>query len=80
MKEELRKVELACREESHVTESDWDSLFKGEWKEEPKEALKCHMKCVMEKQGQWKNGAFDENAAKNYLQDIPALKDRSYLL
>ncbi|XP_065369288.1 general odorant-binding protein 56h [Calliphora vicina] len=80
MKEELRKVEMACRQESQVTEADWDSLFKGGWKEEPKENFKCHMKCVMEKHGQWKNGAFDENAAKKYLQDIPALKDHQEII
>ncbi|TMW41371.1 hypothetical protein DOY81_013549 [Sarcophaga bullata] len=33
-------------------------------------------KCVMEKQGHWKNGSFDENAAKKQMQSIPAFKEK----
>ena len=30
----------------------------------------------MEKQGEWKNGAFDDNAAKKHMLTIPGLKDK----
>lgn len=66
---------MACLEETKANQDELKSFFKGELKGEPKEALKCHLKCFMEKQGQWKNGAFDEKSAIKYLQNIPALKD-----
>ncbi|KAM7342270.1 odorant-binding protein 56h [Cochliomyia hominivorax] len=76
MKEDFHKADMACREESKVSEDELKTYFKGEMKEEPKDALKCHLKCLMEKQGHWKNGAFDENAAMKFLQAIPSLKDQ----
>nr|AID61301.1 odorant binding protein [Calliphora stygia] len=79
-KEELRNVEKVCREENNITEEELQSAVKSGFKEEPREALKCYMKCILEKLGQWKNGAFEENVAKKFLQDIPALKDHQDII
>ncbi|XP_037828669.1 general odorant-binding protein 56h-like [Lucilia sericata] len=76
MKEEMRKLDMACREESHVSADALKSFFSNNMKDEPTDAIKCHLKCFMEKQGHWKNGAFDENAVKKFLQGIPSLKDQ----
>ncbi|XP_037828672.1 general odorant-binding protein 56h-like [Lucilia sericata] len=74
MKLDLSKVDMACREETQVSENEIKRFFQNDMKE-PKEAIKCHLKCYMEKYGQWKNGAFDEEAAKKFLHNIAATED-----
>ncbi|KAI8123860.1 General odorant-binding protein 56h [Lucilia cuprina] len=80
LKEEMRKLDMACREESNVSEDELKSFFANQMKGEPKDTLKCHLKCFMEKQGQFKNGALDENAVKKFLEGIPSLKDHQDII
>nr|BAS69444.1 odorant-binding protein 4 [Delia platura] len=76
MKEDMHKLSQACVTESHATDEEITNYFKNGMKDEDaKDNVKCHMKCMMEKQGHLKNGAVDEEAVKKTLQSIPALKD-----
>ncbi|XP_037828671.1 general odorant-binding protein 56h-like [Lucilia sericata] len=75
MEEEFDQVNMACREETQVSEEDLNSFFQN-YNIKPQEAIMCFLKCNMEKQGYWKSGAFDEIAAKEFLLDMPELKDQ----
>lgn len=66
---------MACRAETNASEDELKTFFKGDLKDAPN-ALKCHLKCLMEKQGHWNNGGFDSATALKQLQEIPNLKDQ----
>ncbi|XP_037828681.1 general odorant-binding protein 56h-like [Lucilia sericata] len=75
MKEMLDKIDMACREEVPVSENELYTFY-GNYKQKPEEAIMCLLKCYVEKHGSWKNGAFDENGAREYLLGIPTLRYR----
>ncbi|XP_023302697.2 general odorant-binding protein 56h-like [Lucilia cuprina] len=75
MEDELDEVDMACREETQVSEDELNSFFEN-YEKQPQESIMCFLKCYMEKKGYLKNGVIDETAAKEFLLSIPEFKDQ----
>lgn len=63
-------------DEAKVTNEELKKFFQNGMKyDAAKENIKCHTKCLMQKHGVWKNGAFDAEAKAKELMQIPKLKE-----
>ena len=72
----IRESFKACLSELKIGEADLKEFMEGGYKNaDAKDNLKCHIKCVFEKEGQWKDGAFQAEAAIKKIREDEALKD-----
>lgn len=67
----------ACRQVVPVTDDEMQTFVKSNLDPtKATDAIKCHSKCVLEKQGFFSHGSFDDQAFIKSTQSNPALKDR----
>ncbi|XP_011180831.2 general odorant-binding protein 56h [Zeugodacus cucurbitae] len=72
---DMEKFHKACMDEAKVTEEELKQFFQNGMKaDEAKENIKCHTKCLMQKQGIWKDGVFNADAKVKELMQMPKLK------
>nr|AMZ03624.1 odorant binding protein 4 [Carpomya vesuviana] len=72
--EEMEKFHKACIAESNTTEDEFKKFFDNGMKaSDATNNIKCHMKCLMEKQGIFKNGVYNAEAGLKLLLSIPAI-------
>ncbi|XP_037952145.1 general odorant-binding protein 56h-like [Teleopsis dalmanni] len=75
--EEMKKLFDTCQAESNVNIETLKAFLKGGMKtEEATPEIKCFTKCLMEKQGQFKNGVLNEEATRKALLEHPELKNK----
>ena len=67
-----------CLAEAKVTEEEMKNFMANGMKpSDAKDNIKCHMKCMMEHHGTFKNGAFLADAAVANLKKMPGLQDKT---
>uniref|UniRef100_A0A1A9ZAN8 Uncharacterized protein n=1 Tax=Glossina pallidipes TaxID=7398 RepID=A0A1A9ZAN8_GLOPL len=69
-KDDFEKILQSCREDTQINENDLRTLSASP--NDVSEGVKCYMKCVMEKQGHFKNGALLEEAVIKSVESSPA--------
>ncbi|XP_011293219.1 general odorant-binding protein 56h-like [Musca domestica] len=75
--EDFQKIIKTCEIEVPVVEEDLQAFMKS--KMDPAKAtpaIKCQGKCILEKQGYFVKGVFDDKAFLEKALNHPALKDR----
>uniref|UniRef100_A0A1I8P702 Odorant binding protein n=1 Tax=Stomoxys calcitrans TaxID=35570 RepID=A0A1I8P702_STOCA len=76
IKSDLKKLQKVCTEQSKATPEELNTYFgKGMQKQDATDAVKCHLKCMMEQNGYLKNGAIDQEYVLKIFEVIPALQD-----
>uniref|UniRef100_A0A1A9X127 Uncharacterized protein n=1 Tax=Glossina brevipalpis TaxID=37001 RepID=A0A1A9X127_9MUSC len=68
-KDDFEKILKSCRQDVPINDNDLRTLNSSP--NDVSEAVKCYMKCVMEKQGHFKNGMLLEEAVIESLQSSP---------
>lgn len=62
--------------QSKATPEELDKYFgQGMHAEDATDAVKCHIMCIMEQKGHFKDGALDEEHVLKFLSESDALKD-----
>nr|AKI29012.1 odorant binding protein 56h [Bactrocera dorsalis] len=74
---DLEKFHKACMDEAKVTDEQMRQFFQNGMKaSDATENIKCQMKCMMQKQGIWKDGVFDADAKIKELVQNPKFKGK----
>ncbi|NP_001298145.1 general odorant-binding protein 56h-like precursor [Stomoxys calcitrans] len=76
LKGDLEKLNKVCAEQSKATSEELNAFFgKGMREEDVTDAVKCHVKCIMEQNGHYKDGSVDQEHVLKTLDAIPSLQD-----
>ncbi|XP_054739204.1 general odorant-binding protein 56h-like [Anastrepha obliqua] len=72
---DMEKLHKLCMNETNLTEAEIKQFFGNGMKaSDAKDNMKCHTKCLMEKQGIIKDGIYVPSVAIKQLMLFPALK------
>ncbi|XP_075167109.1 general odorant-binding protein 56h-like [Haematobia irritans] len=76
LNEERDKVHAVCAEESKATPEELNAFFgMGMPEEHITDAIKCHVKCVMEQNGYYNDGSLNPENVLKSIEVVPSLHE-----